>query len=465
MATLTDAIPRTGDATSRRAAGIVCVAAFLLYAALGVVTHRDLRTNGFDLSVFDYAVWTTVSGGPIGYVPMFGYSLFAQHFMPTLLLLSPLGLVFESPAYLIVVQMFLFAAAGFLLYVLASRYVSAGVALALMIAFLFSRRSFSAGTSAFYIESAEPALIFGSVLACCAGLWRVYYLLLLLALGCKEDVAIYFAAFGATLAMKPDTRRIGAWTIAISVIWLVVALGFWIPQWRAMYQLETANPFIVGRYTVDDNRPMLVTVASRAASLRSLGKIVTIGGGTAFTCFLAPAWAAIALPGMLIDLVADPTTDQAGLIGHYLWPVLPWLFVAAIVGSRRVSVTRFRWFPLFIVVVALVDTPVPGRLVNVSWKMTPPARQVREQLKEIPVGATVVAQPNLIPQLPRRMNIRSLGVYPAGEPGQGDHVLLTTVGDLWPFHDEDIMLKVRDLAADPRYEQLSNGPLFSFRRR
>ena len=38
------------------------------------------------------------------------------------------------------------------------------------------------------------------------------------------------------------------------------------------------------------------------------------------------------------------------------------------------------------------------------------------QLKSIPPGASVLAQPNLIPHLPRRPEIHSLGVYTAGQP-------------------------------------------------
>ena len=53
--------------------------------ALGLAAHRSLHTNAFDLSVFDYALWSTATGGPVAYVPMFRHSLFAQHFMPTLL--------------------------------------------------------------------------------------------------------------------------------------------------------------------------------------------------------------------------------------------------------------------------------------------------------------------------------------------------------------------------------------------
>ena len=51
-----------------KAAVVLSSAAFLIYVSLGLVGHYALRSNAFDLSVFDYALWTTASGGPVGYV-------------------------------------------------------------------------------------------------------------------------------------------------------------------------------------------------------------------------------------------------------------------------------------------------------------------------------------------------------------------------------------------------------------
>ena len=451
-----------------RAAPSLCVAGLLLYAALGLASHRALHTNAFDLSVFDYALCSTATGGPVAYVPMFRHSLFAQHFMPTLLLLSPLARMFDGPAYLIVLQALYHASAAFLLYRFARRHASNGVALALTAAFLFSRRAHGAATSAFYIESAEPLLIFGALLARESRRLVVYWVLVALALGCKEDVALYFAAFGIVMAVVERDRRVGIATTVLSVVWLAMALGVAIPFWRGLYGLDSANPFLEGRYGG------LANAAGRLASLEALSRIVTVFSATGFACLLAPAWAAIALPGMLLGLAAAPGTLQAGLLGHYLWPILPWLFAAAAIGAGRLEgkatlsmspLPRFtRWLPLAILVVALIDLPLPRAIARTSWRQPDEAGEVVRQLQAIPRDASVLAQPNLIPHLPRRLEMHSLGVYTAGQP-EADYVLLTTVGDLWPFDSTEIAKRVDAYTADARYERLANGPLFVFRRR
>ena len=436
----------------------LCAAALLIYSGFGLAAHRSLHTNAFDLSVFDYALWSTATGGPLAYVPMFRHSLFAQHFMPTLLLLSPLARLFDGPAWLILVQALFHASAAFLLYRFARRHGSGAVALALTAAFLFSRRAHGAATSVFYIESAEPLLIFGALLARESRRMVLYWLLVVLALGCKEDVAVYFAAFGIVLAVVERDRRVGLVTIALSVVWLAAALGIAIPFWRGLYSLDSANPFLEGRYGG------LAAAAGRLISLESLSRIVTVFSATGFACLLAPTWAAIALPGMLVNLAAAPDTLQAGLLGHYLWPILPWLFVAAAIGASRLG-GNARWVAAIILLVALIDLPLPRAVARTSWRQPDAAGEVLQQLQSIPLDASVLSQPNLIPHLPRRESVSSLGVYTAGQPDDASFVLLSREGDLWPFTAADIEKQIVHYTADSRFELMTDGPLIVFRRR
>jgi len=449
----------------------LCVSAFLIYTALGIAGHRALHTTAFDLSVFDYALWSTATGEPLAYVPMFRHSLLAQHFMPTLLLLSPLARLFDGPEWLIVLQALFHAAAAFLLYHFARRHTSDGVALALTAAFLFSRRAHGAATSVFYIESAEPLLIFGALLARESRRLIAYWVLIVLALGCKEDVALYVGVFGMVIALAERDRRTGFATTALAVVWLIAALGLAIPFWRGIYALDSANPFLEGRYGG------VAAAAGRLASMEAVSRLVTVLSATGFACLLAPAWTAIAIPGIVVNLAAAPETLQAGLLGHYLWPILPWLFAAAVIGIGRLepratlsgpphpSWPMARWLPVAIVVVALIDLPLPRAIARTQWRQPSDAAEAIRQLHAIPANASVLAQPNLIPHLPRRREMHSLGVYTAGQPDDASFILLTREGDLWPFTTALIESQVARYAADARFERLTDGPLILFRRR
>ena len=444
-----------------------CVLAWIAHLFIGITAHQQLRTSGFDLSVFDYAIWNTGTGGPIAFVPMFGYSLLAQHFMPAVLLLAPLGALFDTPVYLIALQSTLFVAGAYLLYRVAVLRVPGPYALALLVAYLLSRRSHSAATSYFYIESAEPLLVFGALLAWSAGLRVWYWVLLILALGCKEDVALYFGLFGVMQAVTnhPGPARTLGWlTAAVCAVWAAVALFIAVPYWSEAYGLGSANPILSGRYGIDDGAGVQAALG-RMFSGAALSKLVTVTSMVGFLCFLSPRWLAIVLPGIAFNLAALPGTNQAGLGGHYLWPILPWLFVAAVHGAERLGSHGLRWIPWVVMLIGVADTPLPSAIVK-SVHRDPAASTVSTQLQSLDLSSTVVAQPNLIPHLPRHNRVFGYGVYSEGQP-EPDLVLLTKTGDLWPLGSNGAEGIDRELArwrADARFEQVSAGPLWAFRR-
>ncbi len=114
--------------------------------------------------------------------------------------------------------------------------------------------------------------------------------------------------------------------------------------------------------------------------------------------------------------------------------------------------------------VALIDMPLPRSLARAPWREVPAAAQVLKQLEALPATASVTAQPNLIPHLPRRLDMFSLEADETREL-KGDYVLLAPVGDLWPLDDAAIQRRLTALTADPRFEPLTSGPLFLFRHR
>src|SRR5438046_7587337 len=75
----------------------------LLYIVAAVTAHLSLRTNAFDLSMFDYALWSSLHGR-LGFVPFVGHSIFSEHLMPVLLLILPIYAIFQDPITLIAIQ-------------------------------------------------------------------------------------------------------------------------------------------------------------------------------------------------------------------------------------------------------------------------------------------------------------------------------------------------------------------------
>jgi len=90
------------------------------------------------------------------------------------------------------------------------------------------------------------------------------------------------------------------------------------------------------------------------------------------------------------------------------------------------------------------------------------ASAVLHQL-QLPAGNVIAVQPNLIPHLPHSFSIRSL--EPAVLDSRPDAVMLTRVGEPWPFSPESLNALIARYQADPAYEQVLSGPLYVFKRR
>ena len=436
----------------------------LAYPPLALLDHYSLETNAFDLSVFDYALWSSLQGEGMQ-VPFLGQSLLSHHFMPSLWTLLPVYGAVQSPVTLIGLQLVFMAGAAVILWRLAAGRIPDRAVAVLLTAFLFSRRSHSAVTSVFYIESLEPLLVFAVVFAASSRRWWLYWTAVVLALGCKEDMALYVGGFSLVLAIATEHRRTALVTAILAVAWLAASVLVAIPDARERDRLPRENPFIEARFGEEGQAPSPSLVIQRVASFQSLEKVFNVASAVAFSCLAAPVWLIPAVPGFLINLAASPTSLQATFTGHYLWPILPWVFLAGLMGLEFIHKKWPRRAMLLVralLLVVLVDWPGWRVLAGQPASGLSEAALVRSQLAVIPDDASLLAQPNLIPHVPHRREIAALGREVDADVLQS-HVLLTLVGDTWPLDRDQVGELIERYRQDSRYETLVEGPLFAFR--
>jgi len=418
---------------------------------MAVADHLTLGTNAFDLSVFDYALWSTAQGWRDGLVPFLGQSLYSHHFMPTLSVLLPIYQFLPSPLFLIGVQVAAFAGAGLCVAWRARRSLPPLAAFALTAAFLLGRRAHGMSNSVFYVECLEPVLLFGAVWAGEKRRFVLYGVFLLLALGCNENVALYTAAYGLVLMVQRSTRPLGLATLAISVLWAVVAVRVIIPAERALDGLPFDYAFVTERY---GEAPVAESIG-RLFRFEALRRVLSLTLMTGWICWLAPRWLIVLVPGLLLNLAAKDDALQSGLVGHYLWPVVPFLFLAAIDGAALLARHRPRalrvWATLLLIGIA-VESPVlrPWRFRD-AWRVHDRAAAVRTALAAIPPEASVLAQPQLVPHIAKRAAMGALGAQQLGQPATAQVVVLSRLGDQWPLSTADFDAMVRLLENDPNY--------------
>ena len=425
----------------------------LIYPARMVLAHLRFATNAYDLSIFDYALWNLRDGG---FVPFFGKSLWSDHAMPTLAALAPVYWLAPGPLTLIVVQMAAMLCAALLLLFLMRGRVSPVLAAAILFAFLFGRRSHSAVMSLIYLESLEPALVFAMVLAWQAKRWGWFAVAVALALGCKEDVAIYVASFGVLMWFRGD-RRAAMATVAAAVCWLAIAVTLFVPASRRHDGLPEENPIWRERF------PSAAAAARRAVSAHAAGELIQLAATTGFLAVAAPQWLLVALPGSLANIAAAPDKQQSGLTGHYFWPVMPWLFVAAAAAAGGLEARNRRLagvFAIGLIAVVAIDSPLwRSRAQEVSAET---AARLREALLVIPASASLTATPNLVPHVPHRRDIRTIGI---NEPRDAtEYVALSAAGNSWPLSEHAVAARIACFDADHGFERIGSGDPSIFRR-
>lgn len=464
---LTEQLDRGGRPSpshlSRRwlVASFIAAIWLVVYSWRVTVGHASLGTNAFDLSVFDFAI-DSLSKGDRGLVSFQGQSIFSQHFMPILGLFVPLHKIFPTPLLLLYCQLIVVAGSALLLVEFQRRLdINATSSILLAAIFLFARRTHGAVAGSFYPESLQCILTLGMVLSWARGGWRCWLCVLLL-LMTKEDAAIYVAFFALASIFVDKRRRTQAvQALSVAVLWAVVSLGIAIPWSRVSDGLPATNPIVEQRFGTPAGTIDYSVLARRLFSSSTIHRALNLVGTTGGLALMGFEGLLPALPGLSANLVADPQGQQAALEGHYAWAILPWLFMASAIGVARIGKHSERaglvWLSI-VLAISIADNPALQRLTRTT--RDPAGATVRSQLEGISHGV-VIAQPNIIPHLGYGARIYALSLEEIA-PGPPDVVLLTTVGDLWPFTKVEIFDKINAYQHNSRFTQIRFGPLYAF---
>ena len=429
-----------------------------IYPARMLLAHQRFATNAYDLSFFDYALWNLDQGG---FVPFVARSIFSDHAMPTLAALAPFYALAPGPATLIVFQAVAVLAAALLLIFLLRQHVSPLMTAALVFAFLFGRRSHSATMNLYYIESLEPALILGMVLAWQHRRFAWYAVCAALALGCKEDMAIYVAMFGLVMWKRGEHRRIALATVGVALVWVILALAVLVPVSRQHDGLAPGNRLWEQRFP----KPVVTGAIGRAISNRAAVEVFQLMATTGFAAGGGWQWLLVAFPGAMANIASAWSQQQAGLTGHYFWPLLPWLFVAAGAGARRLESANRRYAIMFaaaLVTYISIDSPLWQTLSRPTAVTAEDAARIERVLTAIPADASLTATGNLVPHVPHRDRIHTFGV---NEPIEAtDYIALSASGNSWPLDSAQVGARIACLSDDARFERVGNGDPAIFRR-
>ncbi len=211
----------------------MCVVWAATFFALGRLRHDKFGTFGFDLGIYDQGIWLA-SQGLDPFVTIRGIDLFGHHMNVALLLFAPFYRLGAGPEFLLFVQVTAQALGAVAVYLLARDLIGrrwVGVALA---AVLLLNPTYQWLTWEFFHPDALAiAPLLFAYWAARARRWGIFAFAGVLALACKEDVALALIVIGLLVVLRGD-RVIGGAIAMLAAAWFLAATRILIPAFNGI---------------------------------------------------------------------------------------------------------------------------------------------------------------------------------------------------------------------------------------
>jgi uncharacterized membrane protein len=338
----------------RRSLGLAVSSFAAGFGALAVLRHRSFETGRFDLGNMTQAVWSTAHGDPLAVTNLAGEQTtrLASHFDPILVLFAPLWLIWPSPETLLVAQAVAIALGALPVFWLARKHLdSERAALGFALAYLLYPATQWVALSDFHpVALACPLLLFA--------FWyldedRLLPFAICAALACatKEEIPLAVAGLGAWYALA-RRRRVAGIAIAVAgTATAALALGV------VAHYNEGGDPF-AARYEEVGGSPTGIlktlvtdplTIARAVFDREGFAYLLALFVPLAFLPLAAPLALLPALPDLALNLLSS-TDTQASIHFHYVAPLVPALFAAAVFAAARLKRPAVK--PLVVLVLA-----------------------------------------------------------------------------------------------------------------
>lgn len=189
----------------------------------------------FDFGVFDMAIWK-VSQFQLPFIDHIDLGIqnkiiFADHFNPSIFLISPLYWFTNRSEMLLIVQSLTVGLSAFVAYLIAIKKLRSKL---LVFSLIFSYLGYVGLQNALISDFHEATisvlpliLIFWSIYN---QKWKIYFILLIVLLGLKETFAGLGICLGIYLLIRyPKLKRYGLATILVSLVWGFLVIRYLIP--------------------------------------------------------------------------------------------------------------------------------------------------------------------------------------------------------------------------------------------
>ncbi len=424
---------------------------FCLAACYGVLYYFGLffeqasfHTYAKDLTVYLQALdnWRLFS-------PILGHSLVADHFSPLLLLLVPLGKLFNSPYLLFLLQSLLLVLPVLPLHRIARQAgLSSWAALLMVFVYLnfYYIRRLALGD--FHVEMMAPLAMLMMAEAFLNHRRWAQWSWLAVCLLIKEDIAFYLAAWFTVLAISlPGQRKRSLVLAGVAFAAGVVSLTILLLANHGSYQpFENWSGYGNGLFGILVGFGVHPLQDLQILLRPALWKFYLPLLGLPFFSF----WGLAALPALWVQLMSGNVLQQ-NLYIYYAAPVIPLTMVALVYGWRRLTgwvnqdSRRTPWLrgaALYLIIFNFHWLPWPA--------LKPEYRDLSRILNKLPKQGLIYAQANVAPHIAHSRRLRVLGINSMNE--KPDIIIFYLKGNIWPFSRNQYLQALNQIKFNIHYK-------------
>ncbi len=449
----------------------IAVTVFCVYFSLYLTAHHDaLLTNAEDFGIIDQVLWNTLHGAPLhqticntisdtNCTTPTGVVRLAIHVEPILLPLSLLYAFWTNPKCLLIVQTIVVASGAYPAFWLARlrlRSEVAGACFAL-IYLLYPALQQALGFD-FHAVAFTAALVLYLLYFLYTQQVKAVFTFAVLAMVCKEEIALVVAACGLWSAFFQWRWRSGLALTLLAVFWFIVATKVIMPAFSPV-----SHALLLPRYSqLGSPGALLISIVRHPFSFLNqylwerhhLLYLAFLLAPVLFLPLLAPWIFVLALPALAVNLLSSDPQMYSGYF-HYSAEIVPILIFATIEAlvvllwllgilvnifiEQRENVRRAAHFlTLFglstgmICCTLAIDRVFNGQMPfaeHYQWPVVSEHAKLAEKfIHLIPPDASVSAQNKLVSHLSER---RFIYLFPYADHN-AEYILLDTTGDLYP---------------------------------
>lgn len=377
--------------------------------------HDRFGSFGFDMGIFDQAVWLAARGKSL--ITVRGLDLFGHHANVAFYLLAPFSWLGAGPQFLNLLQVGALGLSAVPLYLLGRhRGLSPWIALAPAAAFLLHPSTGLLAWELFHPETIAIVFVLFAYLASVKERWGWYGAALIVAVAWKEDVALFAVVLGLLVFVRGH-RRVGGWTMGLSAAWflfvnriLLTAVNGEGAFYDQFYGDLGGSPFDIA-WTALVHPTQII---ERLTSAEAIEYLWMLNAPFALVMLVAPAALLLAVPQLLGNLLSINAFTR-DITYHYTALPLAAAALASVEGLAVVRRDRLirRVLAGVMVLAALAGAarwgaaPFGDRYDEGLW---PQAGDARRAVKEravalVPDDAAVSATYHFVPHLSRRERI------------------------------------------------------------